>query len=239
MTQSYFEMRDVTKKFKDVDALDSVTLSVTEPSIVGLVGKNGSGKTTLLRHIVGLQLPTSGTCTTLGVSTSQLDAAQLSRMGMSHQHDQLLPGMRVDQMLRYVSGFYDRWDTALEKHLVSLFEIDTKARIITTTPGNRQKLSLVIAVCHHPSLLLLDEPLSDLDPIVRRDVVETILDQFRNDAVAIVISSHLLQDIERIADRIVCLDEGHVIADSSLDDLKEKYGTDLDDMFRMMVGASK
>jgi ABC-2 type transport system ATP-binding protein len=237
MTQSYFGMAGVSKKFKDKLALDNVTLSVEEPSIIGLVGKNGSGKTTLMRHIVGLQLPTSGACTTLGVPTALLEAPQLSKIGMTHQHDVLLAGMKAGTLLQYVSGFYPTWDDSLQQHLVDRFELDLKARTLTMSPGNRQKLGFIMAVCHHPSLLLLDEPLSDLDPIVRRELVEEILERFRTGEMAIVISSHLLHDMERLADRIVCLDEGRIVADSTLDDLKDRYGANLDDVFHTLVGA--
>jgi ABC-2 type transport system ATP-binding protein len=131
--------------------------------------------------------------------------------------------MRAGQLIRYVSGFYPRWDIALEKELVSLLDIDLEQRINVTSPGNVQKLSLVLATCHHPELLLLDEPLSDLDPIARRDVIATLLDRFETDNVTIVVSSHLLYDLERIADRIVCLEKGKLVEDASLDDLKESF----------------
>jgi ABC-2 type transport system ATP-binding protein len=234
---SYFELSNVRKTFGDKVALDGVSLSVTEPSIVGLVGKNGSGKTTLLRHIVGLYLPTSGACTTLDRPTPLLDEPELARIGFAQQQDVQITWMKTDRIIRYVSNLYATWDTQLEQHLVKLLEIDLKARALTSSPGMRQKLSLLLAVCHHPSLLLLDEPLSDLDPIVRRDVVEALLDTFRRDDMVMVISSHLLHDLERVADRIVCMDAGRVVADASLDALKEQYGMNLDQVFRQLVGA--
>ena len=219
----YFELADVTKRFGKATALDGVSFRVSEPSIVGLVGKNGSGKSTLLRHVVGLYLPTAGRCTTLGCPSATLGADELARIGMVHQHDTLLGWMRAEELLRYVASFYNVWDRELEAHLVELLEIERKDSVVSMSPGTRQKLALVIATCHHPELLLLDEPLSDLDPIVRRDVVEALLDRFRRDEVAIVISSHMLHDLERIADRIVCLDKGRIVADAPLDELKERY----------------
>ena len=234
---SYVELENVTKRFGSRVALDGVSLRIAEPSIVGLMGKNGSGKSTLLRHICGLQLPTAGVCRTLGVETARLDAPELSRIGIAHQHDNLIGWMRADRLISYVAGFYATWDTALEQRLVKLLEIDRDAGVATSSPGNRQKLSLMLAVCHHPTVLLLDEPLSDLDPIARRDVIDVLLEQFHGREVAIVISSHLLHDLERIADRIVCLDAGRVVADAPLDELKEQYGSNLDTMFRRIVGA--
>jgi ABC-2 type transport system ATP-binding protein len=106
------------------------------------------------------------------------------------------------------------------------------------SPGNRQKLSLLLAVCHHPELLLLDEPLSSLDAIVRLEVIDALLEHYDRDHGVILISSHLLSDLERIADRIVILDKGRILEDASLDALKDKYGTNLEQMFRTIAGAA-
>lgn len=218
-----FEFRNVTKRFGKTVALDDVTYAAPRESVIGLIGKNGSGKTTLLRHVTGLFLPTSGECKTLGVPARDLGRAELSRMGVVNQHDTFLPWMRARQLLRYVSSFYDRWDMELERHLIRTLEIDTETRVGAMSPGNAQKLAVALATCHRPELVLLDEPLSDLDPIARQDVLTMLLDYFRREGVTIVISSHMLHDIERVADRIVFLDAGRVVADASLDDLKERY----------------
>lgn len=218
-----FEFQNVTKRFGKTVALDDITYAAPRQSVIGLIGKNGSGKTTLLRHVTGLYLPTSGDVTTFGVTAKDLGRAELSRIGVVNQHDTFLPWMRARQLLAYVSSFYERWDKDLEKHLVRILEIDTDARVGAMSPGNAQKLGLVLATCHRPELLLLDEPLSDLDPIARQDVLTALLEYFRTDNATIVISSHMLHDIERIADRIVCMDRGRLVADSSLDDLKEGY----------------
>lgn len=218
-----FEFTSVTKRFGTTSALEDVTYSAPRHSVIGLIGKNGSGKTTLLRHVTGLYLPTSGTCSTFDVPARDLGRAELSRIGVVNQHDTFLPWMRARQLLRYVSSFYDRWDKDLEQHLARTLEIDMDARVGAMSPGNAQKLGMVLATCHRPELLLLDEPLSDLDPIARQDVLTALLEYFRSDNATIVISSHLLHDIERIADRIVCLDRGRLVADTSLDDLKEGY----------------
>lgn len=218
-----FELERVTKRFKKTIALDDVTLAAPTRTIIGLLGRNGSGKTTLLRHLTGMYLPTSGRCMTLGVPSAELTGAEFSRIGVVHQHDPLLAWMKASQLLRYVGSFYERWDRDLEERLLRDLEVDRDAKVGTMSPGNVQRLALVLATCHHPSLLLLDEPLSDLDPVARQSVLAMLLDRFRSDEVTIVISSHLLQDVERIVDRIVCLDRGRVVADAELDALKETY----------------
>jgi ABC-2 type transport system ATP-binding protein len=232
-----FELRQVTKRYDRTLALDEVTLAVPCRSIVGLVGRNGSGKTTLLRHATGLVLPDTGECETLGTPSSRLGRAELSRLGVVQQHDRLLEWMRAAQLLEYVSSFHDRWDRDLERSLVESLSVDLDARIGTMSPGAVQKLALVLATCHHPDLLLLDEPLSDLDPIARRHVLALLLDRFSSEGMTIVISSHMLHDIEPVIDRVVCLHAGRVVADEPLDDLKERYGLDLTGIFEQLVSG--
>lgn len=217
------EFRGVTKRYGATPALDDVDLVVPCRSITGLVGRNGSGKTTLMRHVTGMVLPDAGECVTLGRAAQELGREELSRIGVVHQEDTLLPWMRAGQLLRYVASFYERWDGDLERSLVDRLEVDLEAKVGAMSPGTRQKLALVMATCHHPDLLLLDEPLSDLDPMARQTLLSMLLDRFSSDDMAIVISSHMLRDIEPVVDRIVCLDRGRVTANDALDDLKERY----------------
>jgi ABC-2 type transport system ATP-binding protein len=218
-----FEMRGVTKRYGRTAALDAVDLGVPAGSIVGLVGRNGSGKSTLLRHVTGMVLPQEGECVTLGRPAAELERAELARIGAVHQHEKLLPWMRAGQLLEYVASFYERWDAALERTLVAELEVDLRARVGSLSPGSLQKLSVIVATCHHPELLLLDEPLSDLDPMGRQAVLAMLLDRFSSDEMTIVISSHMLRDIEPVIERLVCLERGRVVADDALDDLKERY----------------
>ena len=218
-----FELQSVTKVFGDKTALDSVSLAVPPRSIVGLVGRNGSGKTTLLRHITGLYLPTSGTCYTLGCPTPKLGPAELSRIGAVNQHDKFIEWMSGDQFIRYISTFYPVWDRDLEEQLIEELDVDRHGRLGVQSPGNLQKIGLIVATCHKPSLLLLDEPVSDLDPIVRARTIRMLLDRFNDDELTMVISSHMLHDLERIVDRVVFLDRARIAADESLDALRERY----------------
>jgi len=216
-------MRGVTRRFGSQVALNDVTISLPRCSIVGLVGRNGSGKSTLLRHIPGLLLPDAGEIMTLGRPAAQLDRGELSRIGILNQDDRLLPWMRAGQLLEYVASFYERWDHDLQNTLVTTLEVDLRARVGALSSGTLQKLALVVATCHHPELLLLDEPLSDLDPMGRQAVLAMLLDRFSSDEMTIVISSHMLRDIEPVIDRIVCLERGRVVADEALDTLKERF----------------
>ncbi|MGD8331446.1 MAG: ABC transporter ATP-binding protein [Acidobacteriota bacterium] len=218
-----FEVAKLTKRFGATTALDGITLAVPRQRIVGLIGRNGCGKTTLLNHVVGLQLADRGVCTTLGQPAEELGAEQLARIGMVWQDARFLDWMSVEQHIRYVAAFYERWDTAREKFLVDQLELDRTASVGALSPGNAQKLGIVLAVCHHPELLLLDEPMSALDPISREQVLAFLLELLQEDGATTVISSHVLRDIESIVDWIVCLDRGRVLVDASLDELQDRY----------------
>jgi ABC-2 type transport system ATP-binding protein len=234
-----FELQNVTKRYGTTVALDGVNVRVARRSIVGLVGRNGSGKTTFLHHVTGLVLPTSGSVLTFGTPAPTLSRAELSRLGVVHQADPLIEWMSAEQLLRYIASYYDRWDMSLERQLLATLDIQRDQRVGAMSPGNRQKLSLVLATCHHPELLLLDEPLSDLDPIARRSVLRMLLDRFSTEDMTIVISSHMLHDLETVVDHVICLDRGRVVADAPLDELKERHHMNLEDLFLKLADGAR
>ena len=217
------ETDGLTKTFSGARALDGVDLSLPRHSIIGLIGRNGSGKTTLVRHIVGLYLPTAGTCSTLGTPSHRLGPSELSRIGVVHQESRLMEWMKVGQHLRFVGSFYERWDRDLERRLLDELELDAGKRVGHLSGGDLQKLAVILAVCHRPQLLLLDEPLAGLDPIAREQVLDYLVETLDEETHTIVISSHILRDIERIVDRVVCLDRGRLKAHAALDQLQESY----------------
>lgn len=221
--ENVFEAAALSKRFGDVTALDGVDIKVPKHSILGLVGKNGSGKTTLLRHLLGLYLPTEGRCWTLGKPSGELGGSELCRIGTVSQELQFLDWMTVEQHIRYVATFYPSWDLEREKRLRDDLELDGDALVGLLSPGNGQKLALVLALGHHPELLVLDEPVSALDPIARNKLLAFLVELLEEDRATVIVSSHVLRDIERIVDRLVCLDHGKVTADSSLDELKETF----------------
>lgn len=217
------EVRELVKRFGAVTALDGVTLRLPRSSIVGLLGRNGSGKTTLLRTLVGLSLPSAGSVLTLGRPAGELGPGELARIGYLPQEIRLLDWMSVEQQIRYVATFYDRWDRQLEARLRRDLELSAEVRVGALSVGNLQRLALLLALCHRPRLLLLDEPVSDLDPIARARLLELLLELVAQEETTVVISSHVLHDVERVVDRVVCLDAGRVTADDDLDALRERY----------------
>ena len=214
---------NVTKRFRKTTALSSVSLQIAPGAIVGLVGRNGSGKSTLLQHMTGLQLPTSGRCTTFGVSSEQLGGTELARIGVVQQHATLLGWMNVSQLIAYVGSFYATWDTAMIASLVHRLQLTPHAPVGSLSPGHVQAVSLILALAHHPELLLLDEPLSDLDPTARHEVIALLLEYYNTHPCTMVVSSHLLHDIEPLINSVIGLTAGCVTANAELDTLKERY----------------
>ena len=150
------ECRGLTKSFNWKKALDSVDLDIMPGSIIGLLGPNGCGKSTLIRHMIGLYLPDEGTCTTYGCDAGKLTQKELSRIGYVHQEGELLNWMTVEQLIRYVDAFHENWNTDLEDRCVKDFEIDRYSNVGDLSPGQRQKLSILLAIGHEPDFLILD-----------------------------------------------------------------------------------
>ena len=216
-------LNNVTQRFGKQTALRDISLEIPAGRIVGLLGRNGAGKTTLLHIAAGLLLPTTGACTTLGTPSGKLDTPQLTRLGLVQQEGRYLEWMTVRQHLDFNASFYPGWDRALEARLLEALELDPKRKIVQLSVGDRQKVGILLGTCHRPALLLLDEPISSLDPIVRRRLLDFLLELLRDNGTTVVISSHILNDVEKIVDWIVALDAGAVVEDSPFDSLQESF----------------
>lgn len=217
------QMRKVCKRFRKIKALDDVNLEINRGSIIGLLGANGAGKSTLLRHIIGLYLPDEGQCITFGCEAGKLGPKQLTRIGYVHQEGELLDWMTVKQLLRYVSAYYPHWNHELEERYIDDFEISTKARVGSLSPGLRQRLAILLAIGFEPELLILDEPAAALDPIARAQFLDLLLQIIQDENRAIIISSHILSDVEKVIDHIVIMKQGRILLDCSFDQLRERF----------------
>lgn len=220
---SILTANNLTKRFGATVALNGVSFELGKQRLVGLIGQNGSGKTTLMDIIVGNTIPTSGRCTTLGQESAKLDESVLGRLGFVFQENRFLDWMSVEQHLSFFSSFYPRWDAVRQKSLLRELELDPTAKVGHLSSGNLQKLAIITAVCHHPDLLLLDEPVSALDPLARESLLQLIVRLLQEDEVTIIVSSHLLCDIERLVDWVICLDHGELMVNSSLAELQQRF----------------
>jgi ABC-2 type transport system ATP-binding protein len=213
----------LVRRFGRKTALDDVTLTVPRGSVFGLVGENGAGKTTLIKHILGLLKPDAGSVRVFGLNPVQRPAEVLGRIGFLSEDRDLPSWMRVRELLRYLQPFYPQWDSAYASELLAEFELDADMRIKNLSRGQTAKVGLMAALAHRPELLLLDEPSSGLDPVVRRDILEAIIRTVSQEGRTVVFSSHLLEEVERVCDQVAFLHESKLVLCADLDVIKQRH----------------
>ena len=205
------------------DVLDGVTFSVASGEVVGLLGKNGAGKTTLLRVAMGLIESQRGSARVFGLDPRK-DAVEVKRRVGYVSEDQILPShLTVARVVDFHRQLFPRWDDTMAGDLLQRFRLAPHSRIKTLSKGQARQVALVCAVAHRPELLILDEPAGGLDPAARREFLETSIQLLNEEGSTILFSSHHMPDVERVAGRVVMLDEGRVLLDSQLDELREGY----------------
>jgi ABC-2 type transport system ATP-binding protein len=217
------QLRDVTRRFGPKTALARVSLAVPRGAVFGLVGPNGAGKTTLIRHVLGLLRPQTGSVRVFGRDPVADPPGVLGRVGyLSEEND--LPGwMRVAELLRYCRAFYPRWEDAYAEELRRTFELPPEARVGNLSKGQRARAGLLVALAHRPELLVLDEPSSGLDPLVRRDILGAIIRTIAEEGRTVLFSSHLLDEVERVSDHVALILQGRLAFSAELDDLKQSH----------------
>jgi ABC-2 type transport system ATP-binding protein len=213
----------LSRHFGAKAALDDVSLSVPRGSVFGLVGQNGAGKTTLIKHLLGLLRAEAGSVHVFGRDPVRDCVGVLRQIGyLSEEND--LPGwMRVSEFLGYQRAFYPSWDDGYAAELQRAFDLDPRGRLRSLSKGQRARVSLVAALAYRPDLLVLDEPSSGLDPIVRRDILGAIIRTIADQGRTVLFSSHLLDEVERVSDHVAMLHRGHVVFCADLDDLKQTH----------------
>jgi ABC-2 type transport system ATP-binding protein len=223
VNESVVHVSQLTRRFGGKTALDSVNLSLPRGGVYGLVGANGAGKTTLIKHLLGLLRAETGTVRVLGHDPVADPAAVLSRIGyLSEEND--LPGwMRVDELIRYSRAFYPGWDDRYVEGLRGTFGLDNAALIRTLSKGQKARAGLLIALAYRPELLVLDEPSSGLDPIVRRDIVGAIMRTIADEGRTVLFSSHLLDEVEQVADHVTMISGGRIVLSGTLAELKAAH----------------
>lgn len=213
----------LSRRFGDKTALHEVDLVLGRGVVLGLVGKNGAGKTTLIQHLLGLLRAQRGSVRVFGLDPVADPAGVLGRIGYLAE-DRSLPGwMTVGELMRYTAAFYPRWDADYATRLCDDFRLDRRQRIRTLSRGQHARVALVAALAHRPELLLLDEPSSGLDPVVRRDVLEAILHTVAEEGRTVLFSSHLLDEVERMSDHLALIDGGRILLAGNLEEIRERH----------------
>jgi ABC-2 type transport system ATP-binding protein len=221
MSEATVQATNLGKSFGTRQVIRDLSFEVAPGDVIGVLGKNGAGKTTLLELMLGFTRPTSGGVQVFGCASVALPGDVKARVGFVPQQDELLEQLSVADQLRVIASFYPRWDTELITRLCQEWGLDPGARIKKMSVGERQKLSILLAFGHRPDLLVLDEPVASLDPVARRQFLEQLVEASADGDRAIIFSSHIVSDIERLANRIWILKEGRLDWQGDLDSLKE------------------
>lgn len=220
---SVIKIDRVSRHYRNRVALEDVSLAVTEGKVFGLVGVNGAGKTTLIKHILGLLRPQTGTVSVFGMDPVVDPAGVLGQIGFVSEDRDLPHWMRVEELMRYSRAFYPKWDNAYAEELRDGFQLDRQALVKNLSRGELAKAGLLVALAHRPALLVLDEPSSGLDPIVRREMLEAIVRTVADEGRTVLFSSHLLDEIERVSDQIAMMANGRVVLQGTLPEILESH----------------
>jgi ABC-2 type transport system ATP-binding protein len=221
MNEPAVQAAHLRKSFGPRVVLQDLNFEVRPGEVVGVLGKNGAGKTTLLELMLGFGMPSSGDVRVFGQQSRDLSGDIKRRIGFVPQQDELLDQLTAAEQLRVIASFYPRWDHDLISRLCGSWGVDPKARIKSMSVGERQKLSILLAFGHRPELLILDEPVASLDPVARRQFLEELVALAAEGQRAILFSTHIVSDIERLASRIWILKEGSLCWEGDLETLKE------------------
>ena len=224
------EINNLNKSFVNKEILKDINLSIQRGKIIGLLGKNGVGKTTLIKLINDLLTPTSGEILIkgkkIGVETKKVISYLPERTYLNKQ-------MKVSEVISYFEDFYDNFDSEKAKKLLKDLDLDINQKLAKMSKGMQEKVQLVLVMSRNADLYVLDEPLGGVDPATRDYILDTILSNFNENA-SVIISTHLISDIEKILDEVIFIDKGQIVLQSDADKLRNKENASIDEIFRRM-----
>src|SRR5947209_8519013 len=218
--QDVIRVENLTRRYGATVALDGLSLRVPRGSVFGLVGANGAGKTTLIRHLLGLLRAQGGSVRVFERDPVRDPVGVLARVGYLSEENDLPPWMRVHELLRYVRAFYPGWEDSYAEELRETFALDPAARVRDLSRGQKARAGLLVALAYRPELLILDEPSTGLDPLARRDILAAVLRTVAQEGRTVIFSSHLLDEVERVSDHVALIDQGRVLTQGPLDDVR-------------------
>jgi len=221
MTQAAIQIQDLQFSYGKKHVLKGVNLEVPQGAIFGFLGRNGAGKTTTIKALLGLQKPTSGSCTISGLDSFSDSLKVRTQIGYMAEDQQMYGWMTVDQLIKWVGGFYVNWDDDFVGELLGVLRLDKTVKVKTLSKGQNSSLALLLALGHHPDLVILDDPTLGLDPIARKDFLRHVIDLLQSRGVTVFFSSHLLYEIEPVADHIAILDGGVICKIGKTDELRD------------------
>ena len=222
MSEFVLKLDRLEKGFDSQEVLRGITAEVQAGDVIGLLGLNGAGKTTLLETALGFAIPDAGTVRLFGQPSSAIEDERVKhRVGFVPQQDELLETMTGREFLQLIGRFYPSWNDALITRLAREWDVPLHRQTLKLSVGQRQKLSILAALGHEPELIVLDEPVASLDPLARRRFLQELIDMVSGGNRTILFSTHIVSDLERIANRVWILKDGELVVDEALDNLKE------------------
>ena len=250
MSIEVIKTEGLTKQYGKLAAVDGADLVVPPGCVFALMGRNGAGKTTLIRCLLGLTPISGGSARVLGKDAAREHVAIRREVGYVPETHHLIRWMRIEELAWFTSAFYPTWNATLCGDLLRRFDLDPKKRVRELSRGMVAKLALTLALAHEPSLLVLDEPTSGLDAVVRKEFLESVIGVAAVGGRTVLISSHILHDVERVTDRVALMDHGRIRLVEDLATLKQRMrevrvtfkgeppaGCDLPGLLRLQRGA--
>lgn len=222
------ECRDLCKSYGNKTALHHINLTLESGHIVGLLGPNGSGKTTLIKLINGLLTPSAGE---LFINQSPVGVESKKIVSYLPDHTYLESGLRIREIFAYFKDFYEDFDERRAYDMLAKMRIDPNDKLKTLSKGTKEKVQLILVMSRRAKLYVLDEPIAGVDPAARDFILDVILSNYEEDA-TILISTHLIFDIEKVLDQVIFLKQGQISLVSSVDDIRERQGKSVDSLFR-------
>ena len=220
---SIIEIDKLTKRFRSLDAVDGLSLAVPEGSVTAFLGPNGAGKTTTIKCMLNLLQADGGSARVLGCEAKDLGPEQFRRIGYVSENQEIPDWMTVTQLLDYVRPMYPDWDRDFEKKMLREFELPTGTRLKNLSRGQRMKAALLSSLAYRPKLVVLDEPFSGLDALVRDEFLHGLLELTETEGWTTFVSSHDIEEVERLADRVAIIDRGRMQLDESSESLQERF----------------
>lgn len=222
MSENVIRVENLVKYFGGRCVLDGISFSVPQGCIYGLLGRNGAGKTTIIRILLGLEPPTRGRTSLLESESNHLSAKTRGRIGCVAEGHNLIQNYKVSRLVKLCKDLSAQWDDESFDHLMETFRLPRDRKIKDLSMGMRAQLNLALAMAIDPELLILDDPTLGLDTVARRQFLELVIEVIQQHGRTVLFSSHILSDVERIADRIGILARGQLVVDCPLEELKER-----------------
>lgn len=216
-------LKNLQRQYSRVTVLKGINAEVLPGQVIALLGKNGAGKTTLLETILGFGFPSAGEARLWQLDATQIGGETKQRIGFVPQQDELLPSLTGGDHLKLFKSFRTHWNQPLVDKLIAEWLIPMDMHTGKMSVGQRQKLSILLALAHEPELLILDEPVASLDPIARRQFLQQLVDIAADENRAVIFSTHIVSDVERVANQVWMLRDGDLVYQGGLDELKESF----------------